>query len=276
VAALLRCGRFQLDLGRPQVMGIVNVTPDSFSDGGKHASTAQAIEHGLRLRDEGADILDIGGESTRPGAQPVPEEEELARVIPVLRGLADCGAVISIDTMKPRVMAAALDAGADLVNDVNALRGPGALEAVAASGCGVCLMHMQGTPQTMQAEPRYDDVVAEVTAFLAARMEAAVQAGIDVNRIIVDPGFGFGKTRAHNVALFRALDGFKALGPVLVGVSRKGLFGEITGRPPGERMVPSIAAAVLAARAGAAILRVHDVAATVDALKVLAALGTAD
>jgi len=271
--ALLRCGRFQLDLGRPLVMGIVNVTPDSFSDGGKHATTALAIEHGLRLREEGADILDIGGESTRPGALPVAEAEELTRVIPVLQGLADCGAALSIDTMKPRVMAAALEAGADMVNDVNALRAPGALETVAATNCGICLMHMQGTPQTMQAEPRYDDVVAEVAGFLFERMHVALEAGVAADRLVVDPGFGFGKTRAHNVALFRALSRFTELGPVLVGVSRKGLFGEITGRPPGERMVPSIAAALLAAMAGATLLRVHDVAATVDALKVLDALG---
>lgn len=270
---MLRCGRFRFDLDRPLVMGIVNVTPDSFSDGGQHVTAEQAIAHGLRLRAEGADILDIGGESTRPGAAPVPEAEELARVLPVLHGLADCGAALSIDTMKPGVMAQSLAAGADLVNDVNALRAPGALEAVADSDCGVCLMHMQGMPQTMQADPRYDDVVAEVAGFLKERLQAAQAVGIAGDRLVIDPGFGFGKTKAHNITLFHSLHRLAGLGPVLVGVSRKGLFGEITGRPPGERMVASVAAAVLAAMAGAAILRVHDVAATVDALKVLQVLG---
>lgn len=268
-----RCGRFQFGLGRPLVMGIVNVTPDSFSDGGRHASAEQAIAHGLRLREEGADILDIGGESTRPGACPVDEQEELGRVLPVLAGLAGCGAALSIDTMKPGVMAAALAAGADLVNDVNALRAPGAMEAVAASDCGICLMHMRGTPQTMQADPRYTDVVAEVADFLRGRMEAAIQAGIARHRLLLDPGFGFGKKKAHNLALFRALPHIAALAPVLVGLSRKSLFGELTGRPADERTIASVTAAVLAAMHGAAVLRVHDVAATVDALKVLEALG---
>ncbi|MDD5364632.1 MAG: dihydropteroate synthase [Gallionellaceae bacterium] len=271
--AMLRCGRFRFDLTRPLVMGIVNATPDSFSDGGRHATAERAIEHGLRLRQEGADILDVGGESTRPGATPVGEDEELARVLPVLAGLHDCGAALSIDTMKPRVMAAALAAGADMINDVNALRAEAALAAVSGSDCGICLMHMQGTSQTMQLAPDYDDVVAEVAGFLHERMNALRQAGIAGERILIDPGFGFGKTPAHNVALFRALPHFAKLAPVLVGMSRKSLFGILTGRPVTERTIASVAAAMLAAMQGAAILRVHDVAATIDALKVLETLG---
>lgn len=269
---MLKCGRFRFELDRPLVMGIVNVTPDSFSDGGLHADAANAIAHGQKLREEGADILDIGGESTRPGATPVDAMTELRRVLPVLAGLRDCGAALSVDTMKPEVMSAALAAGADMVNDVNALRAPGALAAVAASDCGVCLMHMRGTPQTMQTAPAYADVVGEVRAFLGERMGAALAAGIARERLVLDPGFGFGKTRTHNVALFRALDLFARDAPTLVGVSRKALFGEITGRPPSERMMASVTAAVLAAARGAAIIRVHDVAATVDALKVWRAL----
>lgn len=270
---MLSCGRFRFALDRPLVMGIVNVTPDSFSDGGRHADAAAAIAHGLMLREAGADLLDIGGESTRPGAAPVDAMTELRRVLPVLEGLRDCGAALSVDTMKPEVMVAALAAGADMINDVNALGAPGALDAVAAANCGVCLMHMRGTPMTMQDDPRYDDVVAEVAGFLGERREAALAAGIAAERLVIDPGFGFGKRRAHNVALFHALGRFSALGPVLVGVSRKALFGELTGRPVRERVVASAAAALLAAARGAAILRVHDVAATVDALKVLEILG---
>ncbi|TCJ11899.1 dihydropteroate synthase [Parasulfuritortus cantonensis] len=269
---MLRCGRFLFDLRAPLVMGIVNVTPDSFSDGGRYADPERAIAHGLRLRDEGAHILDIGGESTRPGARPVTEAEERERVLPVLTALRDCGAALSVDTMKPGVMAAALVAGADLVNDVNALRAPGALEVVAGTDCGVCLMHMQGTPETMQLAPRYGDVVAEVAEFLARRVQAVGEAGIAGERLLVDPGFGFGKTRAQNVALFRAIRRFADLAPVLVGVSRKRLFGEGAGLAPGDRLAPSVAAALLAARAGAGVLRVHDVAATVAALEVLEAL----
>lgn len=254
-------------------MGIVNTTPDSFSDGGLYAARERAIEHGLRLREEGADILDIGGESTRPGATPVPTDEELERVLPVLAGLHDCGAALSIDTMKTPVMAAALHAGADMVNDVNALRAPGALEAVAASQCGVCMMHMQGTPQTMQQQPRYGDVVEEVRVYLQLRMEAAMRAGIARERLLWDPGFGFGKTPAHNIALFRALERFARTTPTLVGISRKSLFGAVTGRPASGRLAASITAATLAVMKGAAVVRVHDVAATVDALKVLHALG---
>lgn len=254
-------------------MGIVNTTPDSFSDGGLYAARERAIEHGLRLREEGADILDIGGESTRPGATPVSTDEELERVLPVLAALHDCGAALSIDTMKTPVMAAALHAGADMVNDVNALRAPGALDVVAASQCGVCVMHMQGTPQTMQQQPRYGDVVEEILEYLHLRMEAAMRAGIARERLLWDPGFGFGKTPAHNIALFRALERFTRTTPTLVGISRKSLFGAVTGRLASERLAASITAATLAVMKGAAIVRVHDVAATVDALKVLHALG---
>ncbi len=270
---MFHCGRFRFTLDRPLVMGIVNVTPDSFSDGGRHASAEAAIEHGLRLRAEGADILDIGGESTRPGATPVPQQEELDRVLPVLAGLRDCGAALSIDTMKPEVMAAALAAGVDMVNDVNALRAPGALEIVAASACGICLMHMRGTPQTMQIAPEYDDVVGEVEAFLIERLEAALRAGIAPERVMLDPGFGFGKTTAQNIALFRALARFTPHAPLLIGVSRKSLFGKLIGRATADRSIASVAAALLAVARGAAIVRAHDVAATVDALKVQEVLG---
>jgi dihydropteroate synthase len=268
------CGRFNFTLSRPLVMGIVNATPDSFSDGGLYAASERAIEHGLRLREEGADILDIGGESTRPGATPVEADEELERVLPVLAGLRDCGAALSIDTMKTPVMAAALAAGADMVNDVNALRAPGALDLVAASPCGICLMHMQGTPQTMQQQPRYGDVVSEVLEYLYRRTEMAMRAGIARERMLWDPGFGFGKTPAHNIALFQSLERFTRESPTLVGISRKSLFGTLTGRPAPERLVASVTAATLAVQKGAAIVRVHDVAATVDALKVVHALRT--
>lgn len=266
------CGRFRFTLERPLIMGIVNVTPDSFSDGGHFASIERAIEHGLHLREEGADILDIGGESTRPGAAPVEVEEELKRVLPVLAGLRNCGAALSIDTMKTPVMAATLAAGADMINDVNALRDPGALDAVAESSCGICLMHMQGVPQTMQQEPKYDNVVSEVLDFLRARTETAIKAGIVRERLIWDPGFGFGKTPGHNIELFRELRHFTKTAPTLVGISRKSLFGVLTGRPVPDRIIASITAAMLAIMKGAAIVRVHDVAATSDALKVLKAL----
>jgi len=269
---MLHCGRFHFALDRPLVMGIVNVTPDSFFDGDHHADAGRAIAHGQALREAGADILDIGGESTRPGATPVSVQDELERVLPVLAGLRDCGAALSIDSMKTEVMRAALAAGADLINDVNALRAPGALEVVAESNCGVCLMHMQGMPQTMQIAPSYVDVVAEVETFLRQRLDAALQAGIASNRLIVDPGFGFGKNPAHNIELFHTLSRFILQAPVLVGVSRKSLFGALTGRPIRDRMIGSVAAAVLAAAKGAAILRVHDVAETVDAFTVWHAL----
>jgi len=266
---ILRCGDHSLSLGVPRVMGIVNVTPDSFSDGGRFDSAAAAIDFAQSLRTQGADILDIGGESTRPGAAPVPEEVELARVLPVVTALARDGALVSIDTMKPGVMRAALDAGAVMVNDVRALRAPGAMEGVAGSAAAVCLMHMQGEPQSMQVAPRYDDVVGEVRTFLAARAAACEAAGLDRERIAVDPGFGFGKTVAHNLALLRGLDAIAALGyPVVAGLSRKRTLGVLTGRPDGDRLAGSVAAALAAVVRGAAIVRVHDVAATVDALRV--------
>jgi dihydropteroate synthase len=268
-----RCGRFTLELSRPLVMGIVNVTPDSFSDGGAFLSAARAIEHGERLIAEGADIVDIGGESTRPGAQPVDAEAELARVLPVLRALREFPIPVAVDTMKPAVMRAAIAEGASMINDVNALRAGGALEAVADSEAAVCLMHMLGEPRTMQESPRYDDVVGEVRAFLAARVAAAVAAGIPPGRIAVDPGFGFGKTLAHNMLLLRELAALCALGPpVLFGASRKSSLGRITGRPVEERVHASVAAALLAAERGASILRVHEVAATRDALAVWVAM----
>jgi len=253
----------------PLVMGIVNITPDSFHDGGRFAAAGDAIAHAHRLIDEGADLLDLGGESTRPGAAPVPVEEELARVLPVLEAVRGGGVPVSVDTRHPAVMRAALAAGAAMINDVNALRAPGAIEAVAGTDASVCLMHMQGEPRTMQQAPRYADVAAEVTAFLAARIEACVAAGIDRGRIVIDPGFGFGKRFEDNVALARALTALAGLAPVLPGFSRKSMIGVMTGRAStADRLAGSVAAALWAARQGAAILRVHDVAATRDALSV--------
>ncbi len=272
---ILDCGGRALALDRPRVMGIVNVTPDSFSDGGAHDTTEAAIAHGLRLMAEGADLLDVGGESTRPGAAPVPVDEELRRVIPVIEALAAQTALpISVDTSKPEVMRAAVAAGAGLVNDVHALRREGALDAVAALGVPVVLMHMQGEPGAMQDAPVYDDLVAEVHRFLAERIFAAEMAGIDRKRIVVDPGFGFGKTTAHNLALLAQLQRIGELGaPVLAGLSRKRSIGEITGREtPADRVAGSLAAHLIAAQNGARILRVHDVAPTVDALKVWSAV----
>jgi dihydropteroate synthase len=254
---------------RPLVMGIVNITPDSFHDGGRHASAADAVAHSRRLIDDGADILDLGGESTRPGAAPVPVEVELARVLPVLQAVRDSGVPVSVDTRQPEVMRAALAAGAAMVNDINALRAPGAVEAVAETDASVCLMHMQGEPRTMQQAPAYVDVVAEVTAFLSRRIDACLAAGIDRRRIVIDPGFGFGKRFEDNVALARALPHLAALAPVLVGMSRKSMIGLMTGRGSTEdRLAGSVAAALWAAKYGAAIVRVHDVAATRDALAV--------
>lgn len=253
----------------PLVMGIVNITPDSFHDGGRFAATGDAIAQAHRLIDEGADILDLGGESTRPGALPVPAEQELARVLPVLEALRGSGVPVSIDTRQPAVMRAALAAGAAMINDVNALLAPGAVEAVAETDASVCLMHMQGEPRTMQQAPRYADVVSEVTAFLEARAEACIAAGIDRGRIVIDPGFGFGKRFEDNLALARALPELAKLAPVLVGLSRKSMIGAMTGRAAtADRLSGSVAAALWAARHGAAILRVHDVAATRDALAV--------
>jgi dihydropteroate synthase len=270
---ILRCGKHELDLATPQVMGIVNVTPDSFSDGGQLADAAAAIAHARRLRDDGAAIIDVGGESTRPGAAGVPEDVELARVLPVIDALARDGAIVSVDTMKPSVMRAAVAAGASMVNDVRALQAPGAVDAVAAGNAAVCLMHMQGEPRSMQADPRYDDVVAEVGAFLRVRAAACEAAGIARERIAVDPGFGFGKTVAHNLQLLRELRAITALGyPVVAGLSRKSTLGALTGRAPGERLAASVAAALAAVAHGAAIVRAHDVRATVDALKVWSAI----
>lgn len=274
-APQLDCNGRVLRLDRPRVMGIVNVTPDSFSDGGAHDTTEAAIAHGVRLAGEGADILDIGGESTRPGAEDVSVEEELRRVVPVIEGLAAQTALpISIDTSKPEVMRAAVAAGAGMINDVYGLRREGALEAAASLGVPVVLMHMLGEPRGMQDAPDYDDVVGEVHRFLAERIFSAEMAGIARRHIVVDPGFGFGKTTAHNMALLAQLQRFGELGvPVLAGLSRKRSIGELTGRAvPADRAAGSVAAHLIAAQYGARILRVHDVAATVDALKVWAAV----
>jgi len=254
---------------RPLLMGIVNVTPDSFHDGGRHATAGAAIGHAHRLIEEGADVIDIGGESTRPGASPVPVEEELARVLPVLEAVRGVGVAVSIDTRHTAVMRAALAAGCAMINDVNALRADGALEAVAGSDASVCLMHMQGEPRTMQAAPRYTDVVAEVSAFMQARIDACADAGIDRRRIVIDPGFGFGKRFEDNLALLQALPQLARMAPVLVGLSRKSMIGAMTGRGATEdRLAGSVTASLWAAQHGAAILRVHDVAATRDALAV--------
>lgn len=270
----LDAGPFRLTLGRPLVMGILNVTPDSFADGGRSVSLEAAHAHARALLEEGADLLDLGGESTRPGAPPVSAEEEMARVLPLLERLVDCGKPISVDTRKPVVMRAAIAAGAAMINDVEALCAPGALEAVAASKVAVCLMHMQGRPDTMQRAPQYGDVLVEVYAFLRDRITACRAAGVENARLVIDPGFGFGKSTDHNLKLLRGLDHFNRLGvPVLAGLSRKGLLGALTGRPVHERVSASVAAALAAAARGAAILRVHDVAATVDALRVWHAAG---
>ncbi len=248
-------------------MGVVNVTPDSFSDGGRFFDTQAAITHARRLADEGADILDVGGESTRPGAAPVSEADELARVLPVLEKLADF--CVSVDTRRPLVMKAALAAGASMINDVRALAEPHAYEAVASTGCAVCLMHMKGEPASMQREPRYDDVVAEVRSFLKNRVEETEAAGIARNRIVIDPGFGFGKTVEHNLTLLRSLEQLGEIGvPVLAGLSRKSTLGKITGRAIEDRLAGSLAMALLALEHGARILRVHDVKETRDVIAV--------
>ena len=264
----------RLDLSGPVVMGVLNVTPDSFSDGGRFIDPGMAVARGLEMAGEGAALLDVGGESTRPGAAPVAADEELSRVVPVIEALAGAGApAVSVDTSKPEVMLAAARAGAEMINDVWALRAPGALEAAAASECAVCLMHMQGEPRTMQSAPAYADVVEEVYGFLAARIEACVAAGIDPARIVVDPGFGFGKTLAHNLLLMQRLAQFRGLGvPVLVGVSRKSMLGAVTGRPVEQRLAGGLALAALAVSAGARIIRSHDVAATLDAARMTAAV----
>ena len=271
MAPALDCAGRILKLDRPRVLGIVNVTPDSFADGGEHATLETAVAHGLKLAEEGADALDVGGESTRPGARDVGIDEELRRVIPVVERLArETTLPISIDTSKPEVMRAAVAAGAGMINDVYALRRDGALDAAASLRVPVVLMHMQGEPRSMQEAPRYEDVVADVHRFLAERIFAAEMSGIDKKRIVVDPGFGFGKTSAHNLLLLAQFERFTELGvPVLAGLSRKKTIGELTGRDdPHERVHGSVAAAVIAAQRGARLLRVHDVAATVDALRV--------
>jgi len=267
--------RFRIDLAQPKVMGIVNVTPDSFSDGGRYGEVDAALAHCRRLLSEGADILDIGGESSRPGAHPVGVEEEMRRVLPVLEGALRLGCPISIDTAKPELMRAALALGVDIVNDINALRAPGALEQVAAHpSCGVCLMHMRGEPRSMQAEPVYADVVREVGDFLVGRAELLRHAGVAAERIVLDPGIGFGKTAAHNFELLRRQGELLQYGyALLVGWSRKSSLGALTGRGASDRMVASVAAALAAVQRGAHIVRVHDVAATVDALKVWHAAG---
>ncbi|HUW29931.1 MAG TPA: dihydropteroate synthase [Sulfuriferula sp.] len=274
---ILRCGNIQLDVSSPRIMGILNVTPDSFSDDGLHAQVESAVQHAHRLIAQGAAMIDIGGESTRPGAQAVPLQQELDRVLPVLAALQGCGAVLSVDTRKPEVMAAALAAGTHLINDIDALQADGALQVVAHSDAAVCLMHKQGEPQVMQNNPDYRDVVAEVMHFLGARLAAAEAAGIARERIVVDPGFGFGKSLQHNLKLLHHLDRISQLGvPVLVGISRKSMLGKITGQAVDQREYAGLAAHVLAVMRGARILRVHNVTACQDALKIIQAVEGSD
>jgi len=263
-----------LDLGAPVVMGVLNVTPDSFSDGGRYAEPDSALRHARRMVEEGAAIIDVGGESTRPGAAAATLDEELSRVIPVVEALRRESAVfISVDTGKPEVMRAACDAGADIINDVRALTAPGALAAAASTRAGVCLMHMQGEPRTMQVAPRYEDVVGEVSAFLEARLAACRSAGIETARLVVDPGFGFGKRVADNLALLKHLARFQQLGVALaVGLSRKSMLATLTGRDVADRTAGGVALAAIAVLNGARIVRAHDVAATVDAIRVAAAV----
>ena len=270
---ILMCGDRPLDLSAPTIMGVVNVTPDSFSDGGRYLDADAAVAHGQRLAAEGAAILDVGGESTRPGAAEVGLEEELDRVIPVIERLnRSTAAIISVDTSKPEVMRAAAAAGAGLINDVRALREPGALEAAVETGCAVCLMHMLGQPRTMQHAPAYRDVVNEVKALLEERAQVARVAGVAPERIAIDPGFGFGKTLEHNLELLRRLDELVDLGrPIVIGTSRKSFLGRITGRDVAERVPATIATCVMALERGARVFRVHDVAEVADALKVAAA-----
>jgi dihydropteroate synthase len=273
----LQCGKFRLSLARPLIMGVINVTPDSFSDGGRFFSVTAAVAHARQLIAEGADLLDVGGESTRPGAAVVMLDEERRRVLPVLEALADAGVPLSVDTQKPELMREAVAAGAVMINDVNGFEAPGALAAVAGSDCAICTMHKQGNPQTMQQAPQYADVVADVRDYLRQRIAAAEQAGISRDRMVIDPGFGFGKALDHNLELLRRLDVIAALGvPVLAGLSRKSMIGTITGRDAGDRVAGSVAAALLAVQRGAAIVRVHDVAATRDALAVWKAVKERD
>ncbi len=264
----------EVDIESPKIMGVLNVTPDSFSDGGSFVRIDAALRHGVEMFEEGADFIDVGGESTRPGALPVSETEELDRVIPVVERLArETDALISVDTSSPLVMTEAYHAGAHLINDVRALTRPGALKAAVALGLPVCLMHMQKDPQSMQQDPRYDSVVEDVHYWLSLRQQECVAEGLAADQIFLDPGFGFGKSLQHNLELLRALPRFSALGPLLIGVSRKTMIGQITGRPVDQRMVGSVVAALWAAQhSGVAILRVHDVAATQDALTVWKAI----
>jgi dihydropteroate synthase len=271
-----RCGRYRLSLDRVRIMGVLNVTPDSFSDGGRYANVQAAVVHAHQMIDEGVDIIDVGGESTRPGAPVVAVEDELARVMPVLHALRDLTVPLSIDTSEPRVMQAALDLGVSILNDVRALRRAGALDVARASAdCGVVLMHMSGEPATMQHEPCYADVLHEVIDWLAHRRDRVREAGVAADRIAVDPGFGFGKTQGHNRRLLSGLAQMQVLGqPLLVGLSRKSTLGELTGRPVAQRLPASLAAALIAVQNGARIVRVHDVGATRDALAVWEAYET--
>jgi dihydropteroate synthase len=271
---LLRCGPHTLDLSRPLVMGVLNVTPDSFSDGGRFTDVAAAVGHALQMVADGAALVDVGGESTRPGAQAVSADEEIRRVVPVIEALAARTQVpISIDTSKPAVMTAAVRAGASVINDVRALREPGALEAAADAQAAICLMHMQGEPRTMQADPRYGDVVAEVRDFLRERAAACLAGGVAKDRLLIDPGIGFGKRLEHNLAILAGLPALTGLGwPVVIGVSRKSMFGALLGRAVDARVAGGIAAATAAVLAGASVVRTHDVAATVDAVRVVLAL----
>jgi dihydropteroate synthase len=278
MSATWRCGSFRLDVARPLVMGILNVTPDSFSDGGAYADPQAAVSAGLRMVADGADVVDVGGESTRPGAAPVTAQEEAARVIPVIHALAAQGACVSADTRHAAVASAALAAGASILNDISGFSDPGMVRAVVGSGAALVVMHMLGDPRTMQADPVYADVVAEVKAYLSGRVETLERAGVARDRIAIDPGIGFGKTTAHNLELLARLDELVALGlPVLVGVSRKRFIGEVTGvAEPRERVAGSVCAALSALRAGAAVVRVHDVAATVQAIAVERAIEGAE
>ncbi len=275
----LQCGRFRLPLmARPLVMGVLNVTPDSFSDGGQFSQLEFALEHAETMLAQGVDLIDIGGESSRPGAQTLPVEEEMRRVLPVVYGLRDTGVALSVDTCKPEVMREAILAGADMINDIHAFRAPGAIEAVRDSDCALCIMHMQNDPATMQQQPQYADVVAEVIAFLRERVACLTQAGVARERLCIDPGFGFGKTLAHNVSLLQHLSQIQAaLGlPLLAGLSRKSMLGGITGKSVSARLAASIAAALAAVHGGARIVRVHDVEETMDALKVWRAATAGD
>jgi len=268
LASFLECGRFRLSLDRPLVMGILNVTPDSFSDGGHYVSPDLALAQAKRMIAEGADFIDIGAESTRPGAEPVDPDLELRRLSPVLEALVPLGVPISVDTRRPEVMRAALAMGADCINDVQALQAEGALDVVRESNCAVCLMHMQGSPATMQASPVYQDVVAEVGQFLRGRLQAVRRGGLAANRLLIDPGIGFGKTLEQNLTLIGRLSELAPEVPVLIGLSRKRMVGDLTGRPLAERLPGSVGGALGAIARGAAVVRVHDVAAMVDALAV--------